>query len=215
MPERVCEICGEVFWSPRLAKTCSTACAKERKKKKHDEWVANNKDKMADYMRSYYHEVIKPRQKEIYALYKDAIKERREQHKAERNARRRAVYAGRREEVLKQNAEWREQNKEIKKRIDREYREKNREEINRKARVRHRLRSLPTTTVEVDGKKLILFCCERLQLKSSRLPCGDKWQCWDKEPCQFIPKGKAELSFQSEVLGQQYNPWPFQKGNLK
>lgn len=218
MPDRVCEVCGAVFWSKRLAKTCSEECFKKRKARLNAEYVEQNREQVREYHKAYYQEVTKPVQKQLYALHKKALKARYEQHKDERNERRRAIYAGNKEAVQKKNAEWREKNREIKRAIDREYYAKHKEERVRQQREyyakrkdeiqrKRRFAVLEQTKVTVDGTTLTLFYCEKLKLKASRLPCGDRWQCWDGEPCQFIPKGKEPMSFQTSVVSPPFNPY--------
>lgn len=218
MPDRVCVVCGKSFWSRRLAKTCSKECFKKRKAQLNAEYVEQHREQTREYHKAYYQTVTKPMQKELYAKHKEALKARYEQHKAERNARRRQIYAGRREAVKKQNAEWREQNREIKRAIDREYYAKHREERVRKQREyyeankekikrQRKFAGMEKTVVVVDGVELTLYYCERLKLKASHLPCGDRWQCWDKEPCKLIPRGKTPMSFQTSVVSPPFNPY--------
>lgn len=195
MPERVCEICGAVFWSRSLAKTCSYECNQQRKKIRNAAYRAAHRDELKEYLRVYYQEVTKPVQKELYAQHKEALKARYEKHKDERNARRRARYAGDGERIRQQNAAWREKNREIKREIDRKYRAKHREALAVKAKLRRRFAGFKTETVVVDGQKFTLFHCERLNCKMTTLPCGDRWQCWNPEPCSLVPKGKPPLRY--------------------
>lgn len=195
MPERTCEVCGAVFWSPRLAKTCSEECFKKRKAKRNAEYMEEHREELKEYHKTYYQEIIKPVQKKLYARHKQALKKRYEQHKAERNARRREIYAGNGDKVREQNARWREQNRELKRQIDAKYREQHREEINRKARERRKFAELEFIIVEVDGQQIKLYKCPRMELKANKLPCGDRYHCWQDEPCKFIPKNKEPLRY--------------------
>lgn len=194
MPERVCEICGAVFWSRRLAKTCSDTCAKARKKARNDKYREEHSEELKAYLHAYYREVTKPVQKKLYEQHKEALKARYEKHKDERNARRRAIYAGDGEKIRQRNAAWREKNREIKREIDRKYREKHREKLAAKARARRLMaKQFKTEVVQLDGQTYTLFCCERLNCKMTTLPCGDRWQCWHPDKCQFVPPRKTPL----------------------
>lgn len=195
MPELVCEICGKQFNSRWLSKTCSTDCAKERKRQRNAKYAAEHREQLKEYHSNYYQTVIKPVQKELYVLHKEALRERYEKHKEERNARRMARYAGNGEKIRQQNAAWREKNRELKRQIDARYREKFRDKINEQARLRRSMSDLDMFEVLVGEIKVTLYHCERLSLKAKHLPCGDRWQCWDKQPCKHIPKGKTPLKY--------------------
>lgn len=195
MPELVCEVCGKEFYSQWLSKTCSKECAKERKRLRNIKYAEEHREQIQAYHKNYYQTVIKPVQKQLYELHKEALQERYEKHKSERNARRRARYAGNGERVRQQNAAWREKNRELKRKIDARYREKFRDKINEQARIRRRMTGLDIVEIMMGEIKLILYKCDRLGLKARHLPCGDRWQCWDNEPCKRIPRGKTPLEY--------------------
>lgn len=196
MPERVCEICGAVFWSRSLAKTCSYECFKARKKALNAKYREEHGAELKEYLRTYYQEITKPVQKKLYAQHKAALKARYEKHKDERNARRRAQYAGDGEKVRQRNAAWKEKNREIKREIDRKYREKHRAQISAKAKERRLLaKQHKTEVIQIDGNTYTLLCCERLNCKMTTLPCGDRWQCWNPDKCKFVPNGKTPMKY--------------------
>lgn len=105
------------------------------------------------------------------------------------------------------------------------YRRKNRERINENARASYRRRKLivekvpleknrevkplETVTVEAAGTILTMYVCERMHLKATNLPCGDRYECWVKPYCEHIPEGKTPLAY-----GEQRTIHPWQQAQI-
>lgn len=77
-----------------------------------------------------------------------------------------------------------------------------------KLKAKRKLGKLPSTEVEVDGKKITLYECPRLRVKASKLPCGERWECFHNGRCSFVPKGKEPKTFEECVIAPRgrFNP---------
>lgn len=88
------------------------------------------------------------------------------------------------------------------------YREYQRNYYQTKLKQKRKVAKLNSTVVEVDGKKLVLYECPRLKVKSAKLPCGERWECFDNGRCKLVPKGKEEITFKDAVMSVKVRPTP-------
>lgn len=119
-------------------------------------------------------------------------------------------YAKNPDKAKRRSSLYRVQYPEKVKATNRAYYMKNRELILAKAALKYRKKvsTLETTEVEVDGQKITLYTCDRLKIKAAHLPCGDKWECWDKKKCRHVPEGKEPKTFEECVIAPRgrFNP---------
>lgn len=97
-------------------------------------------------------------------------------------------------EHYKNNREW--------------YRKYHKDYYRNKLKQKRRLAALDKTEIEVDGKKLVLYECPRLKVKSSKLPCGERWECFHNGKCSCVPRGKTPKTFEECVMSprRRFNP---------